>query len=75
MATPINSSLLNNPMNLHLIFFGEDTSNTWRYSFDKKIVFKEKSFQLDGNSEVEVYILNEKEVLNGVNFQSTKVLY
>jgi hypothetical protein len=62
-------------MNLHVIFFGEDTSKICKYSFDKNTVFKEKSFQLDGNSEVEVYILNEKELLKVLIFQFTKVLF
>ena len=55
--------------------FVDETSKICKYSFEKKILFAEKSFQLPGNSEVEVNILNENEVLNGVNFRGTKVLY
>jgi hypothetical protein len=62
-------------MKLLVIFFGDETSKIFKYAFDKKIVFTEKSFQLDGNSEVEVYILNEKEVLNGIIFEPRKYYF
>ena len=52
-------------MKLLEMLFGEETSKICKYSFEKKILFAEKSFQLVGNSEVEEYILNEKEALNG----------
>ena len=55
-------------MKLLEILLGEETSKICKYSFEKKILFAEKSFQLVGNSEVEEYILNEKEALNGINF-------
>lgn len=62
-------------MKLLKILLGDETSKIYKYSFEKKILFAEKSFQLDGNSEVEENILNEKEVLNGNNFRGTNVLY
>ena len=62
-------------MKLLKILLGDETSKIYKYPFEKKILFAEKSFQLDGNSEVEENILNEKEVLNGNNFRGTKVLY
>lgn len=55
-------------MKLLEILLGEETSKICKYSFEKKILFAEKSFQLVGNSEVEEYILNEKEALNGNKF-------
>jgi hypothetical protein len=51
-------------MKLLEMLLGDETSKICKYSFEKKILFAEKSFQLLGNSEVEVYILNEKEVFN-----------
>ena len=55
-------------MKLLEMLLGEETSKICKYSFEKKILFAEKSFQLVGNSEVEEYILNEKEALKGINF-------
>ena len=55
-------------MKLLKMLLGEETSKICKYSFEKKILFAEKSFQLVGNSEVEEYILNEKEALKGINF-------
>jgi len=55
-------------MKLLKMLLGEETSKICKYSFEKKILFAEKSFQLVGNSEVEEYILNKKEALNGINF-------
>ena len=52
-------------MKLLKMLLGDETSKICKYSFEKKILFAEKSFQLVGNSEVEEYILNEKEALNG----------
>ena len=52
-------------MKLLEMLLGEETSKICKYSFEKKILFAEKSFQFVGNSEVEEYILNEKEALNG----------
>lgn len=74
-ATPTNLSFWNNPIKLLEILVGDETSKICKYSFEKKILFAEKSFQLPGNSEVEVNILNENKVLNGNNFRGTKVLY
>ena len=62
-------------MKLLKILLGDETSKIYKYSFEKKILFTEKSFQLVGNSEVELYILNENKELNGDNFRGTKVLY
>ena len=62
-------------MKLLEMLLGDETSKICKYSFEKKILFAEKSFQLLGNSEVEVYILNEKEVFNWIIFRATKVLY
>ena len=62
-------------MKLLEILLGEETSKICKYSFEKKILFAEKSFQLLGNSEVQLNILNENEVLNGNFFSGTKVLY
>ena len=72
---PTNLSFWNNPIKLLEILVGDETSKICKYSFEKKILFVEKAFQLPGNSEVEVNILNENEVLNGNNFRGTKVLY
>ena len=55
-------------MKLLKMLLGEETSKICKYSFEKKILFAEKSFQFVGNSEVEEYILNKKEALNGINF-------
>lgn len=61
-------------MKLLEILVGDETSKICKYSFEKKILFAEKSFQLLGNSEVQLNILNENEVLNGNFFSGTKVL-
>lgn len=61
-------------MKLLEILVGDETSKICKYSFEKKILFAEKSFQLFGNSEVQLNILNENEVLNGNFFSGTKVL-
>ena len=62
-------------MKLLEILLGEETSKICKYSFEKKMLFAEKSFQLLGNSEVELKILNENEVFNWIIFRATKVLY
>jgi hypothetical protein len=51
-------------MKLLEMLLGEETSKICKYSLEKKMLFAEKSFQLLGNSEVELKILNENEVFN-----------
>jgi hypothetical protein len=51
-------------MKLLEMLLGEETSKICKYSFEKKILFAEKSFQLSGNSEIELKILNENGHLN-----------
>jgi hypothetical protein len=63
-ATPTNFSFWNNPMKLLEMLLGEETSKICKYSLEKKMLFAEKSFQLLGNSDVELKILNENEVFN-----------
>lgn len=55
-------------MKLLKMFFGEETSKICKYSFEKKILFAEKSFQLLGNSEIELNILNVNEEFNLIIF-------
>ena len=62
-------------MKLLEMLLGEETSKICKYSLEKKMLFAEKSFQLLGNSEVELKILNENEVFNRIIFRATKVLY